>query len=87
VLPQALRAVIPALVGQMIAVFKETSLLAIVGVFDFLFIANKVVGTQSEFLGARRENLLFVSFVYWIFTFSMSRASLRLEKKLGVGER
>jgi general L-amino acid transport system permease protein len=87
VLPQALRAVIPALVGQTIAIFKDTSLVAIIGLFDFLYIANAVIPSQSAFLGAKRENLLFIALIYWIFTFSFSRASLRIEKKLGLGER
>jgi general L-amino acid transport system permease protein len=87
VLPQALRTVIPPLVGQAIGMFKDTSLLAIIGLFDFLRIANSVIPNQTEFLGAKREALLFISLIYWIFTFSLSRASLRLEKKLGVGER
>ncbi len=87
VMPQALRAVIPALVGQTIAIFKDTSLVAIIGLFDFLYIANNVIPNQTAFLGVRLENLLFIATVYWIFTFSFSRASLRLEKKLGLGER
>ncbi len=87
VLPQALRVSIPTLVGTVIAVFKETSLLAIIGLFDFLRIANIVVPSQTEFLGIRREGLLFVSAVYWIVTFSMSKYSQRLERQLGVGQR
>lgn len=87
VLPQALRAVIPALVGQTIAIFKDTSLVAIIGLFDFLFIADKVIPAQTVFLGIKLENILFISVVYWMFTFSFSRASLRLEKRLGLGER
>ena len=87
VLPQALRAVIPALVGQTIAIFKDTSLVAIIGLFDFLFIADKVIPAQTIFLGVRLENLLFIAGGYWIFTFTFSRASLRLEKKVGLGER
>jgi general L-amino acid transport system permease protein len=87
VLPQALRAVVPALVGQTIAIFKDTSLVAIIGLFDLLFIGSKVVPAQTAFLGLLRENLLFVAAVYWIFTFSFSRASVRLEKKLGLGVR
>lgn len=87
VLPQALRAVIPALVGQTISIFKDTSLVAIIGLFDFLFIADKVVPSQTIFLGIKLENIVFISLVYWMFTFSFSRASLRLEKKLGLGER
>ncbi len=87
VLPQALRVVIPALVGQTIAIFKDTSLVAIIGLFDFLFIADKVIPNQAIFLGIKLENILFISAVYWLFTFSFSRASLRLEKRLGLGER
>lgn len=90
VLPQALRAVIPALVGQVIALFKDTSLVTIVGLFDFLHIARQVIPGQSQpfnFIGVFREPLLFAAVVYWMFTFTFSRISLRLEKKLGVGER
>ncbi len=87
VLPQALRVSIPPLVGQVIATFKETSLLAVAGIFDFLRIADKVISAQSEFLGVKREGLLFASFIYWIFAYNMSKHSQRLEKRLGVGER
>ena len=87
VLPQALRAVIPALVGQTIAIFKDTSLVAIIGLFDFLYIANRVIPAQTIFLGIKLENIVFISAVYWLFTFSFSRASLRIEKKVGLGER
>jgi general L-amino acid transport system permease protein len=89
-LPQALRAVIPALVGQVIAVFKDTSLVTIVGLFDFLHIARQIIPAQSQpfsFLGSIKETLIFAAIVYWMFTFTFSRISLRLEKKLGVGER
>jgi general L-amino acid transport system permease protein len=89
-LPQALRAVIPALVGQVIAIFKDTSLVTIVGLFDFLHIARQVIPAQSQpfsFLGSIKETLIFAAVVYWMFTFTFSRISLRLEKKLGVGER
>ena len=87
VLPQALRVSIPPLVGQVIATFKETSLLAIIGIFDILRMANNVIPAQTQFLGVKREGLLFVSAVYWIFAYSMSKHSQRLEKRLGVGER
>jgi general L-amino acid transport system permease protein len=89
-LPQALRAVIPALVGQVIAIFKDTSLVTIVGLFDFLHIARSAINQQSQpynFVGVFLEPLLFAAGTYWIFTFTVSRMSLRLEKKLGVGER
>jgi general L-amino acid transport system permease protein len=89
-LPQALRAVIPALVGQVIALFKDTSLVTLVGLFDFLHIARTVIPNQTQpfvFLGSIKETLLFAAVVYWMFTFTFSRISQRLEKKLGVGER
>ena len=86
-LPQALRAVIPAMVGQAIALFKDTSLVAIIGLADFLRVARDVVPNQPDSLGSILENLLLAAVVYWIFAFSFSRASLRLEKRLGVGTR
>ena len=86
-LPQALRTVIPALVGQAIAVFKDTSLVTIIGLFDFLHITRFIIPNQSRFIGSIRTTLIVAAVVYWIFTFAMSRASQRLERKLGVGER
>lgn len=87
VLPQALRVTIPNLVGQAIATFKETSLIAIIGAFDFLRVANSSIPAQSQFLGEKEAGLLFISAVYWIFAYSMSKASQNLERKLGVGQR
>ena len=93
-LPQALRAVIPALVGQVIALFKDTSLVAIVGLFDLLQIGRSVISSQSgagrasfNFLQTQREGLIAIAIMYWIFTFTFSRVSQRMEKKLGLGER
>lgn len=86
-LPQALRTVIPAMVGQVIALFKDTSLVTIVGLADFLHVARSIIPSQPEFLGVLQEPLLFAALVYWLFTFTFSRASLRLEQKLGVGDR
>ncbi len=86
ILPQALRTVIPANVGQFISLFKDTSLVVIAGLLDLLGIARSVVA-QSEFLGLYAETLLFVAVVYWIFAFSMTHISKRLENVLGVGKR
>ncbi|MFP5331787.1 MAG: amino acid ABC transporter permease [Acidimicrobiia bacterium] len=86
-LPQALRAVIPAIVGQVIALFKDTSLVAIVGLAEFFRVARDIVPNQPASLGSILENLLFAAAVYWIFTYNFSRASQRLERKLGVGTR
>ena len=88
VLPQALRNVIPALVGQFISLFKDTSLVVIIGLLDLLKVAQDV-NVQPDFRGQglQTETLVFASFVYWAFCYSMSRASQRLEQRLGVGER
>jgi general L-amino acid transport system permease protein len=88
VLPQALRNVIPALVGQFISLFKDTSLVVVIPLLDLLGVAQ-VVHAQPDFRGQglNAETLVFASFVYWAFCYSMSRASQRLEQRLGVGER
>jgi general L-amino acid transport system permease protein len=86
ILPQALRAVIPILVGQFISLFKDTSLVAIVGLFDLLGIADAVLA-QPRYIGRQAEVYLFISVIYFIFSYNMSYVSQRLEKSLGVGER
>lgn len=86
ILPQALRIVIPANVGQFISLFKDTSLVVIAALLDLLGIGRSVLA-QSEFLGLQTEVLLFVAAVYWIFTFSMSHVSKRLEQTIGGGNR
>ena len=77
-LPQALRAVIPALVGQFISLFKDTSLVAIVGLIDLTGVAN-VIAAQTEFQALRREPYFFIFIVYFIFSFVMSLVSRRIE--------
>lgn len=86
ILPQALRNVIPVIVGQFIALFKDTSLVAIVGLLDLLGIASTVLA-QPEFIGKQREVYTFIALIYWVFSYAMSYASRRLEEALGVGER
>jgi general L-amino acid transport system permease protein len=88
VLPQALRAVIPALVGQFISLFKDTSLVFVIGLVELLAVAD-LITTQPEFLaqGLHVETLVFAGFVYWAGSYWMSRESQRLERRLGVGER
>ncbi|GAB4576167.1 MAG: hypothetical protein Kow0077_31270 [Anaerolineae bacterium] len=77
-LPQALRAVIPALVGQFISLFKDTSLVAIVGLIDLTGISNAVIA-QTEFIGLRREAYIFITIIYFIFSYVMSWVSRRIE--------
>jgi general L-amino acid transport system permease protein len=86
ILPQALRNVIPVLVGQFIALYKDTSLVAIVGLLDLLGIAKSIV-SQPQFIGLQREAYLFVTLIYWFLSYFMAHLSQRLEVALGVGER
>ncbi|MGL4650247.1 MAG: amino acid ABC transporter permease, partial [Caldilineaceae bacterium] len=90
VLPQALRAVIPAIVGQFISLFKDTSLVALVGLVDLLGVGQVVI-KQPEWIsiqgGITREVYVFVALVFFLFSFGMSSASRRLENRLGVGNR
>jgi general L-amino acid transport system permease protein len=86
VLPQALRAVIPPIMGQFVSIFKDTSLVAIVGLLDLLGILQSII-KQREFIGAVREVYLFAFVFYFVLSYAMSYASRRLEKRLGVGER
>lgn len=86
VMPQALRAVIPAIVGQFIGLFKDTTLIETVGLIEFLGVAN-LISAQPDWLGVRREPYVFIAIVYFIINFIMASYSRRLERRLGVGER
>ncbi|MGK7898609.1 MAG: amino acid ABC transporter permease [Xenococcus sp. (in: cyanobacteria)] len=80
VLPQALRVVIPTIVGQFISLFKDTSLLAIVGLVDLLGISQSILA-NPKFIGRYGEVYIFVAAIYWVFCYSMSLLSRRLENK------
>ncbi|MDJ0676057.1 MAG: amino acid ABC transporter permease [Calothrix sp. MO_167.B42] len=80
VLPQALRAVLPAIVGQFIGLFKDTSLLSLVGLVELTGIARSILA-QPQFIGKYGEVYLFLGFIYWLFCYSMSLASRQLEKQ------
>ena len=77
-LPQALRAVIPALVGQFISLFKDTSLVYIVGLAEILGIAQRIVA-QPEYLQRRQETFLYVAIVFFVFSYIMSYISRKVE--------
>ena len=88
-LPQALRNVIPAQIGQLISLFKDTTLAGIaMSLFELLNVSGAIT-SQPEFRGQGliAETLTFAALMFWVVSYTMSRESQRLEKRLGVGSR
>ena len=86
VLPQALRITITANVGLFISLMKDTTLAYIIGLLEILGIGRAVLA-QPEWLGTQFEVYLFVATVFFVLSYTLSQASYRLEKELGIGER
>ncbi len=86
-LPQAIRNVIPAIVGQFIGLFKDTSLVYIIGMLDIVEVGKTFVVGNTEYQQDAQEMFVFVALVFWVFTYGMSYVSRKVERHLGVGER
>ena len=86
-LPQAIRNVIPAIVGQFISLFKDTSLVYIIGMLDVVEISRVFIQGNTEYLANAKEVFVFLALTFWVFTYGMSYVSRRIEQHLGVGER
>ena len=86
VLPQALRIVIPGIVNTFIGLFKDTTLVIIIGLYDLLGIAQSSV-THANWIGLSHEAYAFVAFIFFVFCLSMSRYSIWLEKQLHTGHK
>jgi general L-amino acid transport system permease protein len=86
VLPQALRIVIPGIVNTFIGLFKDTTLVLIIGLFDLLGIVKAAL-TDASWIGYATEGYVFAGLCFWIFCFGMSRYSIYVERKLGAGRR
>ena len=88
VLPQALRAVIPANVGLFISLLKDTTLVFVAGggLLELLAIGRSVLA-QPQWFGAHLEVYVFISVVFFVLCYTMSQASYRLEEQMGVGMR
>lgn len=78
ILPQALRLVVPGIANVAIALFKDTTLVLIISLFDFLGMIQASL-TDPKWLGFAVEGYVFAAAVFWVFCFSMSRFSAGLE--------
>jgi len=86
ILPQALKVAIPNIVGISIELFKDTSLVMIIGLFDLLSMVH-LTSNDSNWLGMETEGYVFVTFVYFIFCYGMSKYSMILEDRFNTNNR
>jgi general L-amino acid transport system permease protein len=88
VLPQALKIVIPGIVNTFIGLFKDTSLVSIIGLFDLLGIVRQnFADTNWSSWQTPATGLVFAAFVFWLFCFGMSRYSQFMEHRLSTGHK
>ncbi len=88
VMPQALKLVIPSIVNSFISLFKDTSLVYIIGMFDLLGIVRQNFSDASwASPSTPKSGLIFAAFMFWFFCFSMSRYSQFMERRLDTGHK
>ncbi|MFN3228013.1 MAG: amino acid ABC transporter permease [Hyphomicrobiales bacterium] len=83
-IPQAVRAVLPGILNTVVALFKDTTYVLVVGLFDFLNIVNAAIA-DPRWLGLAAEGYIFVGLFYWAFCFFLSKVSASLERRMGRG--
>ena len=86
ILPQAIKVAIPNLIGASIALFKDTTLVLIIGLYDVLAVVH-LAGSDAHWLGFDTEGYVFVTFIFWAFCFSLSRYGKFLENKFNTNNR
>ncbi|MGE5513868.1 MAG: amino acid ABC transporter permease [Bacteroidota bacterium] len=88
ILPQALKLVIPGIVNSFIGLFKDTSLVLIIGIFDLLGIVQQNQADAKWFSpSTAMTGYVFAGAVFWIFCFGMSRYSMFVERNVSAGDR
>jgi general L-amino acid transport system permease protein len=88
ILPQALKLVIPGIVNTFVGLFKDTSLVLIIGIFDLLGIIQLNLTDAKWFANSTTmTGLIFAGFAFWVFCFGMSRYSQMIERRLARGDR
>ncbi|MBC7919208.1 MAG: amino acid ABC transporter permease [Rhodoferax sp.] len=86
VLPQALAMVVPGLMNNFISSFKDTSLVAIVSLYELTGAMGMAMNADAEWRPFRLEGYLFIAIIYFVFCYSMSRYSLWIEKQVNKGK-
>ncbi len=83
-LPFAIRTTLPSIVNAFIGLWKDTTLLFVLGVMDFFFIGRVITGTDIRFMNDIMEPIYASAFIFWLGAFYLSRISLRIEDNLGL---
>ena len=86
VLPQALALVVPGIVNSFIAMFKDTSLVTIVSLYELAGALNIALNSDANWRPFKIEGYIFIAVIYFAFCFAMSRYSLWIEKQVSVGK-
>ncbi len=86
ILPQALKISIPNIVGSFIALFKDTTLILIIGLFDVLAMVT-LTSTDALWLGFETEGYVFVTMIYWVICFSMSIYAKSIENRFNTNNK
>lgn len=87
VLPQALAMVVPGIMNNFIAIFKDTSLVTIVSLYELTGALGLALNSDADWRPFKIEGYLFIAMIYFIFCFAMSRYSLWVEKQVNKGKR
>ncbi|MBL1420479.1 MAG: amino acid ABC transporter permease [Alphaproteobacteria bacterium] len=86
IMPQALKHMIPNIVGNIIGLLKDTTLVSIIGLFDILGMLRSI-SKDVPWVGLHKEPLIFGAVLFFIICFSMSKYSRHLEVKLSAGDK
>ena len=85
ILPQALTAVIPSMMNSAVSIFKDTSLVTVVSLYELTGALSLALAGDAEWRSFFLEGYLFIGAIYWIGCYAMSRFSRGMESKVGAG--
>jgi general L-amino acid transport system permease protein len=88
-MPQALKLVIPGIVNTFIGMFKDTTLVLIISMFDLLGVVKQNISGDPTWATPQtaKTGYIFAGMIFWIFCFGMSRYSQYMERRLDTGRR